>query len=695
MEKFSMMIDNKKNEVTLKIPKKRIIKEAIDRLCNRIKENALKLQYFYDIKFIDLKKPKENDDIETTPSSVEMAEDEKEIHLYEKSSQIICPKCKKIAIIYFKDYKLSIRDCENGHKTNLSLEDFIESQMIEKTQIKCNVCQKNKDDNGNGKYFICSCGQFLCSKCRNEHENDDHSTIEFDKRDYYCLKHCSELISYCKDCKKNLCYLCEDEHKNHKKIRLTEIKPENEYINELKKTISELKIKIDSFSCQIKPNELIEKIKIKFNEEINFSVKNLNNEVNNMVNRFKTEVSNLIHKFEDRLNLLLCNMVKIEQLKKDLLVFYNINNNMLDNYNKRFKNYQILKNINEIKENINPNCKVPKEITKILEENSINNKITLMIDMYNEITEQEITILYDITKTNSNKVRIFGSNFTNNNKENCKIIVNGKEKGLCDYYEYSKNEIDNNVLKIKLVKKKPIKDMSYMFSHCSSLISLPDISQWNTINSTNMSNMFDDCSSLVTLPDISKWNIMNVTNISYMFSHCSSLLSLPDLSKWNTKNVTNMSYMFYDCQSLISLPDISKWTTAKVTNMSYMFYDCQSLISLPDISLWNIGNVTNMGNMFYDCSSLLSLPDISKWNTKNVNNMSYLFYDCQSFTSIPDISQWNTKNVNNMSYMFYDCSSLTSIPDISQWNTKPGTNTYCMFYNCSSLTPGAVPNEIK
>ena len=51
-------------------------------------------------------------------------------------------------------------------------------------------------------------------------------------------------------------------------------------------------------------------------------------------------------------------------------------------------------------------------------------------------------------------------------------------------------------------------------------------------------------------------NTTNVTDMSYMFSYCSSLNNLPDISKWNTTNVTNMSFMFYNCKSLNNLPDI-------------------------------------------------------------------------------------------------------------------------------------------
>ena len=70
--------------------------------------------------------------------------------------------------------------------------------------------------------------------------------------------------------------------------------------------------------------------------------------------------------------------------------------------------------------------------------------------------------------------------------------------------------------------------------------------------------------------------------MSFMFTGCSSLQTLPDISKWDTRNVTNMGAMFYNCNSLESLPDISKWDTNNVTDMSYMFYECSSLKSLPE-----------------------------------------------------------------------------------------------------------------
>ena len=44
--------------------------------------------------------------------------------------------------------------------------------------------------------------------------------------------------------------------------------------------------------------------------------------------------------------------------------------------------------------------------------------------------------------------------------------------------------------------------MSYIFSDCKLLSSLPNISKWNTQNVTDMINMFDGCKLLSSIPNI-------------------------------------------------------------------------------------------------------------------------------------------------------------------------------------------------
>ena len=125
-------------------------------------------------------------------------------------------------------------------------------------------------------------------------------------------------------------------------------------------------------------------------------------------------------------------------------------------------------------------------------------------------------------------------------------------------------------------------------------------------------------------------NIKIFENKSFykMFYNCSSLITLPDLSKWNTDKVFKMDGMFYNCNKIYSLPDISRWNTENCISMSHLFYNCSSLSSLPDLSKWNTKNVKDMSGMFSFCSSLKFLPDISNWKTHNVENMSGIFSNC-------------------------------------------------------------------
>ena len=169
-------------------------------------------------------------------------------------------------------------------------------------------------------------------------------------------------------------------------------------------------------------------------------------------------------------------------------------------------------------------------------------------------------------------LRIFGEIFVENNKDNCKIIYKGQEYEIEEFFKNIDGNYNNkDLFNINLKINKNITDMSYMFDGCESLISLPDLSKWNTSNVVNMSGVFSGCKSLSSLPDISEWNTFNVTNMSSMFCGCNSLASLPNISKWNTSNVTSMSGIFFNCNSLSSLPNISNWNVSYCPYMNHMF----------------------------------------------------------------------------------------------------------------------------
>ena len=540
-----------------------------------------------------------------------------------KSKEIICPQCKENIRIKIKDYKIFLFQCKNGHKIyNMPLSDFENTQYIDENNIICDYCNQIKAKTYNNLFYVCySCNKKLCPLCKNNHDQS-HIIVNYDDKNYNCELHNELFTSYCRKCNKNICMFCENEHENHVIIYYKDILPNKDKIkNELK----ELRNKIDIMNDNIK------------------------------------EICNMLNKVSEYMEIL-----------------YKINNDIIENYNTKNRNYQILQNINRMN-----NRNMIYDINNIINENKFDGKIKYISEIYYkmintkdndyEIDENnstvtkkekkeeeidEINIIYKKDKK-EDRIHIFGSKFVENNKDKCNIIYNDKEYALTEEFEiknYKKNEFE---IKLKGIKK--ITNMSYMFCDCESLISLPNFEKWNTINVTNMSYLFFSCSSLLSLPDISKWDLSNVKTIDGIFYKCSALKSLPDISKWNTINVNNMSCIF-DSLTLTSLPDISKWNTSNVTCMTGMFEECSFLESLPDISIWDISKVTKMNCMFYNCSSLKSLPDISKWNTSNVIDMSWMFLKCSSLSSLPDISKWNIKLLKDKKMMFDGCKKSLNIP---------------------------------
>ena len=247
------------------------------------------------------------------------------------------------------------------------------------------------------------------------------------------------------------------------------------------------------------------------------------------------------------------------------------------------------------------------------------------------INIEKIPSEYDSSKTDENNNEKSEKDNEVNESDKNKFYGNNKipplKLDINSLNKFEKN-CERNILSLQNIKK-----MNNLFEGCSSLYSIPDISNWNTSKVTNMSYMFNECKSLLILPDISKWDISNVKNIKNMFARCSSLISLPDISKWNTENITNISYLFIGCNSLNSIPDISKWIIKNVNEMHYMFFGCNSLVSLPDISKWKISDNIYISHLFYRCGSLSFLPNITKWN--NNSNLTDLFSGCFNSLNIP------------------------------------------------------------
>ena len=81
--------------------------------------------------------------------------------------------------------------------------------------------------------------------------------------------------------------------------------------------------------------------------------------------------------------------------------------------------------------------------------------------LINKIYISESILTYQINSYGK-KMRLFGEDFVKNNKDNFYLIIDNRKKNFCEFYNPIKyNMLD--YLKVKLIQKKFIKNMSFMF----------------------------------------------------------------------------------------------------------------------------------------------------------------------------------------------------------------------------------------
>jgi len=259
---------------------------------------------------------------------ISLLNEENQEHAFYKSKEIICPKCNEPCLYKLENHLIKLYDCINNHITdNIKINDFPNTQIINTSNIICTICKEKNNE----IYRCLICANNLCPSCKINHDSN-HNIIKYEQKNYICHKHNDSFIKYCKDCKLNLCIMCEKEHKDHSTVNFGELVPD---INKLKEKLSEFKFSIDIF-----------------NDKVKFIIKKLN------------------------------------EIIKTLNIYYKIQNDMIDNYNLKEKNYTLLQNLNEI----NINNEIFEEIKNINEIQNIKNQIFHMIDLSDKINQvhQEI-----------------------------------------------------------------------------------------------------------------------------------------------------------------------------------------------------------------------------------------------------------------------------------------------------------------
>jgi len=209
--------------------------------------------------------------------------------------QILCPECGETIKIKIIDYKVKLFGCKNGHKYNKSLEKSKALINYDDSKIVCDLCKEIKKSETFQKifYFCFTCKQKFCPMCKSKHEKKgEHKIIEYDLKNCYCNEHKEPYNSFCENCKKNICLTCIEEHSSHDIINYQNILAKKD---EKLKELNNLRIKI---------------------------------------NKLKDYMNEVIHIFQE--------------IIKNYDILYDIQMNIINSYNIKSLNYELLYNINEI-----------------------------------------------------------------------------------------------------------------------------------------------------------------------------------------------------------------------------------------------------------------------------------------------------------------------------------------------------------
>ena len=142
-----------------------------EKYISKVQKDINNLNFIYNGNLInkDLKFEEQiNDPIDKLYFSMNIKVEEKTIKI---PNEIICPECNENILIKIQDHKINMFNCKNNHKyQNISFEDLNDSQKIDISKIKCNICNESNINNINEIYICINCNKNICNLCKANHD---------------------------------------------------------------------------------------------------------------------------------------------------------------------------------------------------------------------------------------------------------------------------------------------------------------------------------------------------------------------------------------------------------------------------------------------------------------------------------------------------------------------------------------------
>jgi len=367
------------------------------------------------------------------------------------NKKIVCPICQENIFIELKDYKINLYNCQNGHKLEYILEDFVKTQK--------NI--KSESTENNDKLSI------------NELKNKMN---EFKQYINECKEHIEEIINKLKNVKDNLelyynissNYINNGENNNSESTQ--NIKEFIKYNDIVLKDIKEIILDKNIENEIKKIMNIYEKMNNKYNNyiiaELEINQDNLNENIR-ILNSF--EQCKKEEEWEDEDDDCKCENEK--EIKENCEI--KINNEIVPfSYFHKFDKVGKYKIQYSFKNNLTrTSCMFQgcKELTNINLSNFKSDDVTNMVSMFRDCYS-----LKNINLSNLNTLKVSD--------------MSAMFYGCNSLIDINLSDFDT----------KNVINLSYMFYECSSLVNV-NISNFTIFKYTDTSNMFSKCSSLTKI----------------------------------------------------------------------------------------------------------------------------------------------------------------------------------------------------
>ena len=488
-----------------------------------------------------------------------------------------CQKCSGILNITINPLNFSIEySCPNNNLHNdkkIYFKTFERFYLKEKELKHCSDCLINLE---NSEFFECEiCKKIFCCRCHiKDIQENGHKYKVNNYTNKRCRIHYNDLTEYCFNCNKNICISCStsDEHTNHKTIY---------YRN-----------------CMPSDND-IENLKIKIKEKSQFYEK-LIEKIDEWSQKFSLKIGELKQNLKDEISLL------------EKIIF---------NYNKNFRNYLYIENLNYINNTIN---------------NTTNNQY--LLEFYNSLSfENQTEILMRIFKCMGKK-----SCIKLNKIVNIKGILNNT------YYKFTEkiNEnyfigyCDNNQT-LSFLYFDDISDIINPIYNFKIVNNFNKLSKAVSISKSTLENKIFICLSNQKQVEIIDYDLNKyIINFSYII----------DNKNFNNNNNNNPNN-YYKCIQLSSClyatsdNNITIWaiqgntyTKIKIINVNCAIYD----MLLIDKDNFMFTSSSNQNLIIYNIKSSLILKKIridciNENNTLLKANNNFILINCYNGIGIFDI----------------------------------------------------------